>query len=177
MTIMQERFPHFLCRQPGLPVGGESCADDDYRFIGTALSPLPLPLIGRWHVHTCRTPPGEGGVARRKGGVSPPLEGSRRRNGKGRSEAAVCTSEARKIGEALAPREGGALRKAWFPYLFALVRALDLRGGVAGRNRPAEAGREGGDRLPHIGRFRVRSRTRDLLARMYQHIPCSQRLV
>jgi len=36
---------------------------------------------------------------------------------KGRSAAEVCTSEARKIGEALAPREGSALRRVWFPYL------------------------------------------------------------
>jgi hypothetical protein len=70
-----------------------------------------------WHVPTCRTPPGEGGVARCKGGVSPPLEREPKAERKGRSVAEVCTSEARKIGETLATREGGALRKVWFPHL------------------------------------------------------------
>src|SRR5271166_4270753 len=65
-----------------------------------------------WHVPTCRTPPGEGGVARCKGGVYPPLEREPKADRKGRSAAEVCTSEARKTGEALAPREGSALRKA-----------------------------------------------------------------
>ncbi len=55
---------------------------------------------------------------------------------KGRSVAEVCTSEARKIGEALAPREGSALRKVWFPYS-RLYERLNFRVGVAGRNRPA----------------------------------------
>ena len=64
-----------------------------------------------WHVPTCRTPPGEGGVARCKGGVYPPLEREPKAERKGRSAAEVCTSEARKIGETLAPREGSALSR------------------------------------------------------------------
>jgi len=67
---------------------------------------------------------------------------------KRRSAAEVCTSEARKIGEALAPREGSALRKGLVS-LFALVRAPDVRVGVAGRNRPAEVGAE--DNRPQPG--------------------------
>ncbi len=58
---------------------------------------------------------------------------------KGRSVAEVCTSEARKIGETLAPREGSALRKAWFPYSRSSER-MNYRVGVAGRNRPAWEG-------------------------------------
>jgi hypothetical protein len=88
-----------------------------------------------WHVPTCRTPPGEGGVARRKGGVSPPLEREPKAERKGRSAAEVCTSEARKIGEALARREGSALRNVWLPYSRSSER-LNFRVGVAGRNGP-----------------------------------------
>src|SRR6185437_5796398 len=53
-----------------------------------------------WHVPTCRTPPGEGGGSKAQwGGVSPTLAAQAKPKQKGRSEAEVCTSEARKIGE------------------------------------------------------------------------------
>jgi hypothetical protein len=62
------------------------------------------------HVHAERHL-AKAGVARCKGGVSPP--GAKRRA----SAAKVCTSEARKIGEALVAARGAApTRKAWFPY-------------------------------------------------------------
>jgi len=51
------------------------------------------------HVHAERHL-AKAGVARRKGGVSPP-----ERSGGGRRP--VCTSEARKIGDTLAPRDRG----------------------------------------------------------------------
>ena len=51
------------------------------------------------HVHAERLL-AKAGVARRRGGVSPPLERSEGGR-KGRSAAEVCTSEARKIGEPL----------------------------------------------------------------------------
>ena len=57
---------------------------------------------------------------------------------KWRSAAEVCTSEARKIGEALAPRFAH-LRKVWFPYWRSSER-MNCRVGVAGRNRPARGG-------------------------------------
>ena len=67
-----------------------------------------------------------------------PTLGEPKAERKGRSEAEVCTSEARKIGEALAPREGSALRKAWFPYSRAIAR--HLWGGRCGKERPAQKG-------------------------------------
>ena len=87
-----------------------------------------------WHVPTCRTPPGEGGVARCKGGGLPTLGEGAEGGTERRSAAEVCTSEARKIGEALAPREGSALRKVWFPYSRSRERMI-LGVSVAGSDR------------------------------------------
>ena len=55
----------------------------------------------------------------------PPLEWEPKADWKGRSVAEVRTSEARKIGEALAPREGSALRKVWIPYSHSSERWWD----------------------------------------------------
>ena len=73
------------------------------------------------------------GVARCKGRGLPTLGVEPKAERKGRSAAEVCTSEARKIGEALAPREGSALRKVWLPYSCSSER-MNFRVGVAGRN-------------------------------------------
>ncbi len=70
-------------------------------FIGA--SSLALAVVfscHAWHVPTCRTPPGEGGGSKAQwGGVSPTLAAQAKPERKGRSEAEVCTSAARKIGE------------------------------------------------------------------------------
>ena len=106
-------------------------------------------LLGHWlllfrvetrHVHAERLL-AKAGVARCKGGVSPPLERESKAERKGRSAAKVCTSEARKIGEALAPREGSALRKVWFPYSRSsecMIAGSALRAGTGPQRWEAE---------------------------------------
>ncbi len=124
MTIMQERFLHFLCRQPALPVGGESCGNDDYGVHWNCV--VALAVAFNWQVACTYMP---NASWRRRGSKAqgrglPTLGGEPKAERKRRSEAEVCTSEARKIGEALAPREGNALRKAWFPYLRSSERLI-----------------------------------------------------
>jgi hypothetical protein len=51
------------------------------------------------------------------------------------SEAKVCTSEARKTGETLAPRQGSALSEAWFPHSCALAHRIYQGRVAAGTGR------------------------------------------
>ena len=71
------------------------------------------------HVATCRTPPGEGGGSKAQGeGVHPSLEQKRKLERKGRSEAKVCTSEARKTGDTPCAARGAAPTSGfWAPYV------------------------------------------------------------
>jgi hypothetical protein len=101
------------------------------------------------HVHAERLLAKVGGSKRKPRGI-PTLATGAQREWKGRSAAEVCTSEARKIGEAACGREGR-------PPLSGFCSCFcSCRRGVAGRaDRPAEVGAEdakqpqtGGDFLP-----------------------------
>ena len=67
------------------------------------------------HVPTCRTPPGEGGGSKAQGeGYHPPLERSRRRNGKGEAQRRSAQAKRGRLGRPLAPRDRGrAPERTW----------------------------------------------------------------
>ena len=105
-----------------------------------------------WHVPTCRTPPGEGGAARRKGGVSPT-----RSKAEGERSEGLHKRSAEDCWETLAPRQGRALSEAWFPYACASAHMI-YRVGVAGGKGPlrweaenAQQSQRGRRRLPLTG--------------------------
>jgi hypothetical protein len=106
--------------------------------------------MGKWQVHTCRTPPGEGGGSNCKPRGIPTLATGAQRKWKGRSAAEVCTSEARKIGEWLAGARGEAPLSS-----FCCCGCFFTEGRCGEADRPAEVGAEdakqpqtGGDFLP-----------------------------
>ena len=64
---------------------------------------------GRWSVHTCRTPPGEGGgVATAGRGGSPTLATERSGSGKGGAERRAAQAKRGSLGKLLAGARGGA---------------------------------------------------------------------
>src|SRR6185312_13814179 len=54
-----------------------------------------------WHVPTCRTPPGEGGAARRKGGGSPILGEKAELKRKGRAQRRSAQAKRGRLGKPL----------------------------------------------------------------------------
>jgi hypothetical protein len=113
-----------------------------------------------WHVPTCRTPPGEGGAARRKGrGISHAWRGGRRLERKARAQRRSAQAQRGRLGKPLAPRQGSALSEVWFPYSCALahrncqgrVAAGTGRRGGSGRRAAAEAWEETSARRNSFG--------------------------
>jgi hypothetical protein len=96
-----------------------------------------------WHVPTCRTPPGEGGAARRKGGVSPTQRAS-----------VVSDFYAGKIMGILLRRARAAPSARGGRRVGRGARELIVREGVAGRNGPHgwEAENVGQDRRLQRGK-------------------------
>ena len=88
-----------------------------------------------WHVPTCRTPPGEGGAARRNGvGNLPPLERKRSWNGKGEAKRRSAQAQRGRLGKPLAPRPGGALSEGLVS-LLADVSTQNYQGRRCGQER------------------------------------------
>src|ERR1700679_4266828 len=95
-----------------------------------------------WHVPTCRTPPGEGGAAKRKGrGISHPEQSGGR--AKRRSAQA---QRGRLLGNPLRCARAEPSAKVWFPYACAsahMIFRVALRqeqAAVEGGGRRAAAG-------------------------------------
>jgi hypothetical protein len=87
------------------------------------------------HVHAERLLAKVGGSNRKPRGI-PTLATGAQRKWKGRSEAEVCTSEARKIGEWLAGARG------YLPLAAFAVAFVSVGGALRGGYRPAEVGAE-----------------------------------
>jgi hypothetical protein len=120
---------------------------------------------------------------RRRGGKAqgrglPTLEAEAKLERKGRSEAEVCTSEARKIGDALVAAPGQRPQRGLVS-LFACVSTQELSGSRCGRNRPLGWAAENaqwsqrGRRLPPVERgFGVDKHSRLSHARLPSEVRC-----